>query len=1034
MAAGKKVSRPRSSKKRSLADDQTGNLLDFTSKLRTAPCVPALREAVRAWRAGGYKGTTDTTRKLLAYWFHSDHRLATGARFAYHPAQREAIETLIFVWESERVRSRAELVERYAFDLEDVALPVSTPDTLARYAIKMATGSGKTKVIALAIAWQFLNAQREVGHAKEYARTFLLLAPNVIVHERLRTDFAGGRIFEADPVVPRDMRVFWDFDCVLRGDGQRAQADGKLFVTNIHQLYERANEEDIEPDVIAAVLGARVQSSKADVSDFREQIGAREGPLFVLNDEAHHTHAEEGEWNRVIRGLQARNAVNIQLDLSATPRFPSGALFPWIVSDYPLKQAILDGIVKRPMRGVVKVQEVNSERASIRYEGYLVAAVERWKEYTEQLRPLDKKPLLFAMLSSTKEADDVADWLNRKYPQELGGDRTLVIHTNSAGEINKADIEKARTLARSVDDENSNVRAIVSVLMLREGWDVQNVTVVVGLRPFTARANILPEQAIGRGLRLMFRGQPVAGYQERVDIIGNDKFLEFVDDLEKLEEIQFDRFEVGKDRVQITTIAPLSERADFDIALPVLSPALVRKKNLANEIASLDVRNFDLPPRFAISIDSDDPATFTYEGFDVVTDRKEIERKYAVPQARTAQDVIGYYSRRIADDLKLPSQFAALAPKVREFFEFRFFGAQADLESPKVVRFMASVAAHHVVVGVFGRALRAVAVASAEPENIAPARLLSTCEPFPWSQLTAELQRTVFNLVACDNEYERSFARFLDSARGVAAFAKLPMRFGFAIEYVDANGNLRFYYPDWIVRADDSRFYLLETKGIVSTDVAGKDHAALLWCENVSALTRAEWRYMRIDQRDFQQLAPTQLSELNALNQTASLAAVESRARAQAVRRKLSGQTEDIEALAREALDVFLTANMRAHTRWLEFELRGYMQEREARPLYEVLGLSSEHRLVTQVTLYRAQRGVQWGGDDGMPLVHFFVEPVHDIVDAQKRLRELQRGGKVVRLEFVDASTGGDFDAEVFDRILLGFRAALHLELTRMAE
>jgi type III restriction enzyme len=90
------------------------------------------------------------------------------------------------------------------------------------------------------------------------------------------------------------------------------------------------------------------------------------------------------------------------------------------------------------------------------------------------------------MLTSTDDADDVADWLQRKYPRELGGDRTLVIHTNASGDVTKNDLEQARRLARDVDAETSNVGAIVSVMMLREGWDVQNVTVVVGLRPFTA--------------------------------------------------------------------------------------------------------------------------------------------------------------------------------------------------------------------------------------------------------------------------------------------------------------------------------------------------------------------------------------------------------------------------------------------------------------------------------------------------------------------------------------------------------------------
>ena len=107
-----------------------------------------------------------------------------------------------------------------------------------------------------------------------------------------------------------------------------------------------------------------------------------------------------------------------------------------------------------------------------------------------------------------------------KYPAEFGGERRRSSTRTRAGEVSKKDLETARKAVREVDIDDSPINAIVSVLMLREGWDVQNVTVVVGLRPYTAKANILPEQAIGRGLRLMFRDVPT-GYTERVDIIGN---------------------------------------------------------------------------------------------------------------------------------------------------------------------------------------------------------------------------------------------------------------------------------------------------------------------------------------------------------------------------------------------------------------------------------------------------------------------------------------------------------------------------------
>src|SRR6202795_1863549 len=158
-------------KKKQAANPTQTELLDITAKLKTGVCVPAIREAVKAWKAGGYKGVTDTTSILLNHWFHTDHRLRTGLPFKYHSSQQEAIETLIFVWEYEKVRTRKGLLERYAQDLRDLRLPPH--DDFARYCIKMATGSGKTKVMALAVAWQFLNAMRETDDiADDYAKTF----------------------------------------------------------------------------------------------------------------------------------------------------------------------------------------------------------------------------------------------------------------------------------------------------------------------------------------------------------------------------------------------------------------------------------------------------------------------------------------------------------------------------------------------------------------------------------------------------------------------------------------------------------------------------------------------------------------------------------------------------------------------------------------------------------------------------------------------------------------------------------------------
>lgn len=841
-----------------------GQLSVLEPRTRTAPCVPTIREAVAEWRSGNYlDGVTSTTRTLLNYWFRNDHRLPSGTAFRFYDAQREAIETLIYLYEVARVRQYRELIQTYAPSLP--GLPLLRYDDFARYCIKMATGSGKTKVMALAIAWQYFNAV--VEGMDDYAKTFLMIAPNVIVFERLRTDFAGGRIFRTDPIIPREFSIYWDFDCYMRGEQKRAHSLGAVYVTNIQQFYERDEEAgDNEPQPMTDVLGSRPPAQLVETEDFDRQIAARGGACVVLNDEAHHTHDEESEWNKVIRRFHqdAGGHVVAQLDFSATPRFSKGALFTWTVFDYPLKQAIIDNIVKRPVKGIASgIRERPSSIASVRYATYLTAGVERWREYRDQLAALSKKPILFVMLNSTQEADDVGDYLRTKYPSDFAGEKLLVIHTDRKGEVSKRDLDKARRVAREVDQEANSVNAIVSVLMLREGWDVQSVVVVVGLRPYTARANILPEQTIGRGLRLMFREASTARV-ERVDVIGNKAFIQFVEELEQEEEMQLETFEVGKDKLAILTIRPDPAKMDRDIAVPMLSPILARKKALADEIAALDLTNLSFPilPRR----ENDAAAqTFQYEGYDFITLQKILERQYTIPEPQTAQEVISYYTKRIAQEIKLPSQFASLAPKVREFLETRAFGQKVDLEDPTIIKAISSNVAQYVTVKTFVQALRALVVEQLEPTLLNKGRKLSETPPFPWSRGATDATRTVFTLVACDNEFEKRFARFLEDASDVAAFAKLPEQFGFGIEYTDASGNLRYYEPDFVVVLKDGAHYLVETKGREDLDVAHKDRAAQIWCENATLLTDTGWAYVKVPQREFERLEPSEFSDLTVL-------------------------------------------------------------------------------------------------------------------------------------------------------------------------
>lgn len=834
------------------------DMFNIQEQLNTAACVPQIREAIKSWRADKYKGITETTRELFNFWFHTDHVLPNGQTFRYHTAQREAIETLVYLFEVRKIRNRKTLLETFAFNTKDLRLPPY--DEFARYCVKMATGSGKTKVMAMTIVWQFANAVREDD--TQFAKNFLILAPNVIVFDRLRTDFESGRIFRTDPLIPKHFAWWWEMEYYMRGDSERTNSQGALYLTNIQQFYERGNKSaDEEPEIMTSMLGSKPPATKTEISDFDERIAKRDGLTLVLNDEAHHTHDEESEWNKFIRKLHVQRPLALQLDVSATPRYSKGSLFAWTVFDYPLKQAILDRIVKRPIKGISKIEEAKSDVASVRYKGFLTAGVERWREYNEQLTPLKKKPILFVMMNNTEEADDIGDWLRTKYPNDFGADKTLIIHTDKSGEVSKKDLDAARKMARDVDHEKSQVNAIVSVLMLREGWDVQNVTVVVGLRPYSAKANILPEQTIGRGLRLMFRNQG-DNYTERVDIIGNGAFMEFVDDLERLEELKFDTFKVGKDKLIIITIKAVEEKKIYDIGIPEISPVLGRKKSLAEEIGEIDVMKFNINKLPLKGKDIQETKTFVYEGRDILTDEKLLEREYKIPSAQTAEEVIGYYARQIAQNIKLPSQFALLAPKIKDFFERKAFGQNVDLTDKNVILAMSTNIASFVVIKEFEKALREIVIEHKEPQLLSANRMLSTTPPFPTSKKLLEAKKTVFNYTACGNDFEYDFAKFLDKAEDVKSFAKIPDQFGFCVQYTDTLANIRNYFPDFIAVADDGTKWIVETKGREDIEVRLKDNAAINWCKAATELTKEQWKYLKVPQKEFEGLHPDTFEEL----------------------------------------------------------------------------------------------------------------------------------------------------------------------------
>jgi type III restriction enzyme len=185
-----------------------------------------------------------------------------------------------------------------------------------------------------------------------------------------------------------------------------------------------------------------------------------------------------------------------------------------------------------------------------------------------------------------------------------------------------------------------------------------------------------------------------------------------------------------------------------------------------------------------------------------------------------------------------------------------------DLTDKNVILAMSSNIASFVVIKEFEKALREIVIEHKEPQLLSANRFLSTTPPFPTSKKLLEAKKTVFNYTACGNEFEYDFAKFLEKAEDVNAFAKIPDQFGFCVQYTDTIANIRNYFPDFIAVAENGTKWIVETKGREDIEVRLKDNAAMNWCKAATELTKEEWKYLKVPQKEFEGLHPDTFEEL----------------------------------------------------------------------------------------------------------------------------------------------------------------------------
>ncbi|MXW52396.1 MAG: type III restriction endonuclease subunit R, partial [Gammaproteobacteria bacterium] len=741
------------------------------------PLVAQLRRKVKEFREGGYSGASDTSRSLLNWWFNEPHLLpradGTMTEFKYYFAQREALETIIYLYDVVCAKDKFDLMR---FDSTGEVSAQMFDETWRRYVIKMATGSGKTKVISLALAWSFFHKLYEPD--SELARNFLVIAPNIIVLDRIYHDFQGLRIFFEDPVLPdngfdgRDWRDDFQLTLHKQDEVNAVRPIGNIFLTNIHRVY---TGDDIPPspnddNTMDYFLGKHPTGSTTDSKVDLGMIVRDIDELMVINDEAHHIHDARLAWFQSIRDihnrlLQKGGALSLQLDVTATPKHSNGAIFVQTVSDYPLVEAISQNVVKHPVlpdaASRAKLVEQQSAKYTERYEDYIHLGVVEWRKAYEEHIKVGKKAILFVMTDDTRNCDGVAEYLESRY-LELK-DSVLVIHTKRNGEISEANTGKAkeeleilRKQANEIDDPENPYKAIVSVLVLKEGWDVRNVTTIVGLRAYTAKSNILPEQTLGRGLRRMY----TEAMEEYVSVVGTDAFMDFVESIQA-EGVELERKAMGEGtRAKAPLVVEVDNSNDtkdietLDIEIPVLTPRVYREyKNLTD----LNAEKMHFEPVKYHTFSEEEQREIVFK--DITTGEVKHTTKLDKAGVADYRSVVGYFAQTILKELRLVGGYDVLYGKIKEFIQDALFNQSVDLELPNTLRNLSELSATKTVIETFKKAINALTVRDRGTSEIRDTIKLRQTRPFvAKDQEYLMPKKSVFNRIIGDSHFELEFA------------------------------------------------------------------------------------------------------------------------------------------------------------------------------------------------------------------------------------------------------------------------------------
>ena len=900
---------------------------------------------------------TPTTRLLLNWWFGAEQ--CASRSFNFHPGQKQAILNTIVAHE---VLQAPDLLALYQAVAPDALLTGTRLSEVAqakhnhpKYCLKMATGTGKTWVLQTLMVWQVLNKSALLAEGlidARFTRQFLVVAPGLIVYERLLDAFlgkesAGVRDFSSSDI-SRYAELFipeLDRDAVfafVRGNvcnkaeiGLKATGNGMIAITNWHLL--NGSDDEISPDemisaeslanpqdLIAQLLPltpGRATGNSLEVLDRRYARGdvldflAGLPELMVFNDEAHHIHdfkkegeATEVEWQKSLTKIAEPKGISfVQLDFSATPYNDVGSgknkkkvYFPHIIVDFDLKTAMKQGLVKslvldRRKEVAALPLEFKAERDDdgnpTLGEGQRVmlrAGLQKLKKLEADFAKIDpnRHPKMLVVCEDTSVSPLVSLFLQQ---EGLGDDEVMTVDSGKKAELGEKDWAPVRERLFNVDN-HQNPRVIVSVLMLREGFDVNNICVIVPLR--ASQAQILLEQTIGRGLRLMWRdaeygdikrenrelihaGKEPGSLIDILSIVEHPAFQSFYDELMKegLVGVDDGTNDGGSGVGDMISVGLSTDFAKYDFAIPfILREAEEWLDHHAPEISKLLPFAALSRSELAAMIGKGD--LFTSQDLQSHTLFGDYRVDGAVMQVAGYNDLLSRLTRRISQALSQPLpkgnkiathlanpylqvHTAELASWLEDYIENQLFSEPfAPLEDENWRLLLLTPVLDHICQQ-FALALIEGEQQTSDDACEVKHRYLSEVEKL--------MMREAYSLPVTKSIYERlpfpankgglekMLIEWAQADSHIEAFSKISeTRHHFVrLRYVKEDGLPAFYSPDFLIRTNDA-IYLVETKAqqqVNHPNVQRKLKAAVAWCERINGLPSSErqersWHYV----------------------------------------------------------------------------------------------------------------------------------------------------------------------------------------------